>query len=659
MEQMTNKPEILAPAGDRDSFLAGLSAGAEAIYCGLKHFSARMEAENFSVAELAALTELAKRKSCRVYLALNSLVKPEETTKAGRLLDRVVRRVKPDALIVQDLALLSLARQTGYAGDLHLSTLACVSQPAALPVIRKAFGVDRVVLPRELTIDEIKALDAARPEGLELECFVHGALCYAVSGRCYWSSYLGGKSGLRGRCVQPCRRLYASGGQPEKRHFSCLDLSFDVLAKSLLEVPGLTAWKIEGRKKGPHFVFYTVRAYQLLRDQPGDAKARKTAQELLERALGRPSSHFFILPQRPHTPIRTDLEQGSGLFIGRAGKSKAGRTQLRPRQELLPGDRVRLGGQDRPGHFLYTVSKYQPKGGLISLPKAADKTPAGTPAFLIDRREPELKSRIGALAGELQAFRAEDPAASSFSPDLPEPLSTSIKTRFMHVFSGRLPQGKRAGLTGLWLSGRSLEGAAKTVLPKLWFWLPPVIWPDREQSWRNLLSAALKKGARQFILGAPWQIGLFESTARLKLWAGPFCNLTNPLALEELRRTGFSGAFISPELPRSDLLGLPARSPLPLGLVFKGFWPLCVSRIMPPELKTGQPVTSPKKETSWLMQSGQIVYHYPAWPIDLEEQTEELKDAGYALLAQLHLQVPRQVGASQRTSTFNYHLTLQ
>jgi putative protease len=658
MEQMTVKPEILAPAGDRDSFLAAVSAGAEAVYCGLKHFSARMEAENFSVTELAGLADVARSKGTKLYLAMNSLVKPDEPAQAGRLLDRIARRVRPEALIVQDLAMIELARQTGFSGALHLSTLANVSQPAALAPVRKKFGLERVVLPRELSIDEIKAMSQARPEGLELECFVHGALCYAVSGRCYWSSYLGGKSGLRGRCVQPCRRLYKPAGGPEKRHFSCLDLSLDILAKTLLDVPGLAGWKIEGRKKGPHYVFYTVKAYQLLREQPDDPSAKKTAQELLERALGRPSSHFFFLPQRPHTPIRTDLDQGSGLFVGRTSRSKGGRPQLKPRQELLPKDRLRFGTQDQPGHFVYTVSKYLPKGSLVTLPKAAEKTPQGTPAFLVDRREPELQSRISALAGELERFRQTKPAGSSFTPELPRPLAKAIKTRHMHVFSGRLPHGKRSGLTGLWLSRASLDGPSKTVLPKLWFWLPPVIWPDEERTWRNLLDMAIGRGARQFVLGAPWQIGLFSRTDRLELWAGPFCNLANPLAMQELAKAGLTGAFISPELSRQDLLALPAAAPLPLGMVLKGLWPLCVSRITPPELKTGQSLHSPKKEGSWLLKSGQTIYHYPAWPIDLEEKTEELQSAGYAVLAHLHTARPKTVARAKRTSSFNWGLSL-
>ena len=132
MTNSSNVPEILAPAGDREAFLAALAAGADAVYVGLKHFSARMQADNFSMADLAALTALAHARGSRVYVAMNTLVKPSDVESAGRLLDRLTKTVRPDALIVQDLAMAELARQTGYEGELHLSTLANVSHPAAL-----------------------------------------------------------------------------------------------------------------------------------------------------------------------------------------------------------------------------------------------------------------------------------------------------------------------------------------------------------------------------------------------------------------------------------------------------------------------------------------------------------------------------------------------
>ena len=181
------RPEILAPAGDTPSFLAALAAGADAIYLGLKHFSARMQAENFGLTELSRLTDLAHAESARVYVAMNTLIKPDEPAAAYRLISRLTTQARVDGLIVQDLAMIDLARQAGFAGELALSTLANVTHPGAL-VEAKNLGANRVILPRELSIDEIRLMGEACPEGLDLELFIHGALCYCVSGRCYWSS---------------------------------------------------------------------------------------------------------------------------------------------------------------------------------------------------------------------------------------------------------------------------------------------------------------------------------------------------------------------------------------------------------------------------------------------------------------------------------------
>jgi len=189
---------ILSPAGDRDSFLAAIAAGADAIYCGMKKFSARMTAKNFALNELAALTDLARENKTKVYIAFNSILKPDEMAMAGGLVERLEKEVRPDALIISDLALPPLARQAGFSGEIHLSALGNLSFPSGLRLLAEKLGITGAVVPRELNIDEIKMMASSCPKGLSLEVFVHGALCYGVSGRCYWSSYFGGKSGLRG-----------------------------------------------------------------------------------------------------------------------------------------------------------------------------------------------------------------------------------------------------------------------------------------------------------------------------------------------------------------------------------------------------------------------------------------------------------------------------
>ncbi len=655
----------MAPAGNRVSFLAALAAGADAVYCGMKQFSARMEAKNFSFEELDRLTKLAHGMGVKVYIAFNSLLKPVDLNRAAEHLDALSRWVKPDGLIIQDISLVSLARQAGFEGEIHLSTLANVSFPAALKLIREKFGIDRVVVPRELNIDEIKTLAKACPDGLGLEVFVHGALCYGVSGRCYWSSYLGGKSGLRGRCVQPCRRLYTWKKQ-KQRFFSCQDLSLDVLAKVLLSIPRVRAWKIEGRKKGPHYVYYTAKAYKILRDFGSDPEKKKFALSLLELSLGRTGTHYNFLPQRPQNPVNIKGQTGSGLLVGKL-QGASNKPYLIPKVELLPGDTLRLGYEDEPWHAIQTVSKYIPKRGRLYLKLSMKRRPAkAAPVFLTDRRESELKG----LLSQLEKKFADIPSSKINIQE--------IKARLPHKSSKREPSfeisiyrkpGKvktNAQETGFWLSAQSHMGMPGHLYPKTWWFLPPAVWPDGENELKSLVTLAIEKGGRNFILNAPWQIAFFadkikskKSGRRLNLWAGPFCNLTNPLSMDALVSFGFSGAIVSPELGSKDYLMLPKQSPLPLGIVLSGNWPLCVSRIISKNIREKEFFTSPRGEQAWVSNYGSDFWVYPNWKLDISKKKDELKRAGYRLFIHLVEPLPKGVKLKERPGMWNWDLELK
>lgn len=648
-----SKPELLAPAGDTDSFLAAIAAGADAVYCGLKNFSARMEAENFSLTELAGLTDLAHAKGVRVYVAMNNLLKAPELDQAGRLVQRLARMVGPDALIVQDLGMPELARQAGFTGELHLSTLANGGTIAGLPQILK-LGVNRLVLPRELSIDEIKSIAASCPEGLGLEVFVHGALCYAVSGRCYWSSYLGGKSGLRGRCVQPCRRQYQQKSS-KTAFFSCDDLSLDVLVRPLAGVKQVVSWKIEGRKKGPHYVFYTVKAYKMLRDEGSDPLQRKSAQTLLEMALGRPGSHYNFLGHRPSNPIADREQTGSGHVVGKV--QGGGKAFVSPRELLKSGDLLRIGYEDQAGHQTVKIRRDLPKGGRLELPRSEGRpAPQGTPVFLVDRRERELQALLAELKQGLGTDRT--PPESTFEAVLPKRVRSKGKPREMDVWRTLPARLGNQSEQAVWLVPGLERNISKNIFGRIWWWLPPVTWPAEEKAWSECLDNMVRLGARSFVLNAPWQLGFFAKPERCVFWAGPMCNTSNPLALAELSRQGFAGAFVSPELDREGFLELPGLSPLPLGILAKGFHPLCVSRIRSENLREREPFQSPKGEQFWSRTYGQLVWTFPNWALDLSQKWSELEKAGYALLARLHEPVPDKVTLKERQGLWNWDLKM-
>ncbi len=664
---MSKKPEILAPVGETGAFLAALAAGADAVYLGLKAFTARMESENFSMAELSRLVELAHKEDRKVFVALNSLLKPDDLVSAGKLIAKLARDVGPDAIIVQDVGALELARQAGFQGELHLSTLANLTHPASIQVA-KNLGAARVILPRELNLDEVRQCDKACPPGLSLEVFIHGALCYCVSGRCYWSSYMGGKSSLRGRCVQPCRRTYQQNGDYDK-FFSCQDLSLDVLTKVLTALPRVVSWKIEGRKKGPHYVYHVVSAYKLLRDNPNDPKARNQAEDILAHALGRPRTKGTFLPQKPRPPVQPGQQTSSGLFVGKVhavgamNKMRQPGYGFRARQELLRGDYLRIGYQDEPWHFTSRVAKPIRKGDVFHLRPPGDKSPEpGTPIFLIDRREPELSKKLNEWQAKLDRCQGQEPASVDFTPHLPKPIRPAPAMDMTLAWQLPTRQGGSKGrgapeINALWLSEGTLKTAPKSSLARLWWWLPPVIWPDEEASWRKTVKQALKQGAANFVLGSPWQAAFFKES-QAQLLAGPFCNASNAAALKIYQDLGLSGAIVSPELSRSDLLALPKQSPLPLGVVLSGFWPMGLSRWPLAGVKPNQPFTSPMNEFFWLRRHGQNTWLYPGWALDLSQQRKELQAAGYGWMVHINEDPPPSLPKSTRVSTFNWKLKL-
>jgi putative protease len=445
-----------------------------------------------------------------------------------------------------------------------------------------------------------------------------------------------------------------SQGREARRYFSCLDLSLDVLAKVLRGIPQVRGWKIEGRKKGPHYVYYVVSAYRLLRDHGGDAQAKKDALHLLSCALGRPGTHYHFLPQRPQNPVNSGEQTGSGLFIGRI-QGGVRQAFLSPRQELLSGDLLRIGYEDAPGHRIERLGRSVPKGGRYALPAAAGGAPKGTPVFLIDRREKALEERLQQLDAELAEFAPTAGARpSAFKARLPQPAPAAFAAVEVKVYR-HLPPSPLPHRVGVWLSSEALAAAPVRLHRSVWWWLPPALFPEDEVPLRALIRSVRSRGGQRFVLNDPWQAALFTpDPAGATLWAGPFCNLANPLALETAAALGFKGAIVSPELASSDFLKLPGRSPLPLGVAVGGNWPLCVARVLSAELQPQAPLHSPKGEDAWAVRHGTLYWVYPNWELDLGKRTEVLRRAGYRLFVHLVEPMPASVKRKHRPGLWNW-----
>ncbi len=259
--------ELLAPAGDISCANAAIDAGADAIYLGLKNFSARASAGNFGEEELAALCARAHVLGVRVHAALNTLVKQSEVKDfVGAVI--AAHNAGVDAVIIQDIFLGAYLKRTYPQLTLHLSTQAGVNNIYGARLAAD-YGFERVILARETPLSEIERIAKI----IETEVFVQGALCTCFSGQCYLSSFAGGNSGNRGRCKQPCRKLYSIDreGFGERAYaLSLSDLSVGGEISRLLEA-GVYSFKIEGRMRRPEYVSAAVRYYRNLLDgRPGE-----------------------------------------------------------------------------------------------------------------------------------------------------------------------------------------------------------------------------------------------------------------------------------------------------------------------------------------------------------------------------------------------------
>lgn len=206
-------PELLAPAGTLESALTAYKYGADAVYAGLGRFNAREMGENFSFDDMSRLSAHAKKLGKKFYLTLNTLVKEPELPDLFAFLDRV-DELEPDALILQDIGVFNLLKRYYPHWELHGSTQMGIHNSAGLAVAGQ-MGFSRVILERQVTLEEMRRLTASSP--VEVEVFVHGALCCGLSGHCLFSSWIGGWSGNRGRCKQPCRRRYHGSAGGEKK----------------------------------------------------------------------------------------------------------------------------------------------------------------------------------------------------------------------------------------------------------------------------------------------------------------------------------------------------------------------------------------------------------------------------------------------------------
>lgn len=375
--------ELLAPAGNWDALIAAVENGADAVYLGGQAFNARQSADNFTLDMIKKAVEYAHLRGAKIYITVNTLLHSQELNEA---LDYVfaLYNLDIDAVIIQDLGLLSLLRELLPDLTVHASTQMTVHNAEGVTLLQQQ-GVKRVVLARELSLPEIQNIKDS--VSAELEVFTHGALCYSYSGQCLFSSLVGGRSGNRGRCAQPCRlayTLYSENGHKQasdgKYLLSPSDQALIEYLPALQDI-GIHSLKIEGRMKRAEYVAIVTRSYRQVLDQLA-GKAPVTGPEVLKQEMARVFNRNFTPGYLdPSVLKRLSIQRPNnrGVNIGRViSQDSHGRTAVRLQESLSVGDGVEI-----------WVSRGQ------------------GPAFTVERMEVEGRPVNSAAAGETVVIQAD------------------------------------------------------------------------------------------------------------------------------------------------------------------------------------------------------------------------------------------------------------
>ena len=579
MRRVTDLPELLAPAGDMECLAAAISAGADAVYLGGLKFGARAFAKNFSPEELSWAVKLCHLHGVRLYVTLNTLIYDKEIEEAVAYAESL-HRIGVDALIVADLGIASLIRERIPDLEIHASTQMGVHNRAGADVAY-SLGAARVVLARECSGADIKKItEEAKPE---IEVFLHGALCVCHSGQCLFSSMVGGRSGNRGECAQPCRLPYNNG----KYILSLKDLSLANHIKELVS-SGVSSLKIEGRMKSPSYVFEVTSIYRRLLDECREATREENAR--LSAAFSRggfTDGYFTSRIASGMTGVRSEDDKQASKSVEAAGTVKPlPKIKLDMKCELHEGAPAVIYAEAEVSSRIDRASSKISATALSDSPEAARSAPL-TPESVSERlaklgATPFVKGECSVAVDEginlspssLNALRRE--ACDGLLASLGKPLDDLIGKKRLSAPRVTLNMGNttpvtrkitalfhntdalselitkdKASLSGMDIAFVPLFDIEKinpsAYTPELGVYIPPVIMESEWEEVKSALSVAVERGASSALLGNISHIELIKDTP-LKPYGDLRLNTSNAYSRAALSALGVDDIILSPEL---------------------------------------------------------------------------------------------------------------
>ena len=652
------KIEILAPAGNLDSLLAGIHSGADAVYFGYGELNARRNAKNFDEQSLAEASRLCKERGVKMHMTVNTMVYDREYDEVLRTLE-IACKYGIDALIVQDLGVAKIVREAAPEMKMHASTQLTVHNVSGAWQA-KELGFSRVVLAREMSREEILQVTTQVP--VETEVFVHGALCMCVSGQCYMSSVIGERSGNRGLCAQPCRLPFASGRKGDSGYaLSLKDLSLADRVKELMEL-GVDSFKIEGRMKRPEYVAAAVSQFK---------EAVRGAQADMDLMAA-------VFSRSGFTKGYFDAKLGQEMFGTRQKEDVlASQKVLKKLSDMASKDVARVGVD-----FAFTMKENEPavlsasdeEGHTVQaqgeIPQQALKAPTteelvwrslektgGTfyylnslicdlgdgliyPASQLNSLRREALDKLTQLRGEIHEIPFHKPEKQPVPKHIGvqgEKLPLRAAVREISQITERM--GEVCELISVPLDEllKNKNNLPKEIVPKISVSLPRVVFGDDEKYLAERLNECKHLGIMHLSTGNLG--GVYLGRKMGFVLHGEFgLNIANAGCLAEYERLGLSDCLLSFELSlaRARAVG----GTLPRGLLIYGKLPLMVTRNCPIRLsgcrdcKGFGTLTDRKKEVFEVRCTGRRYSEiFNSKPVYLADKLEEVSGIDYGLLS--------------------------
>jgi len=578
-----SKLKLLSPAGSMAALCAAVQNGADEVYIGASNFSARGNAVNFSDQELFDAVAYAKPRGTKVFLALNTLIYQNEFDKAKSLI-KTACDAGIDALIVQDTGIAAAVREMAPEMPLHASTQMTIhSTDGAL--FAKKMGFERVVLSRELSADRIREICANA--NIETEVFVHGAICMSYSGKCLMSSMIGGRSGNRGLCAQPCRQLYECNGK--KGYFlSPRDMCL-VNDIAELENMGVASVKIEGRMKSPEYVATVTRIYRkAIDDKRISNEDMKELTEIFCRGdkftrgfYGGEFGSKMIIPNQSNDETGRNV---SPELLKKAKESFVKDTRKSGIDIELDGTKLTLSQKDKS----VTVCATAEDVSAISRDRAEEQLKKlGSTPFYAENIcvSGECNIRISTLNG-MRREAAEKLAQKLIDRkkvyDYDQHIKgDSIKNHFKLCASVTDMAQARAvaeqGIDRLYISLNALQECNGLPGTEVFAYLPTIISNDEKESVRTSAVRAVDIGVKGFVCDSIEAICLAREFG-LPIIGGAGLNITNKPALDFYKLQGLSAATLSAELSARKLNDLANAAILPAEVMVYGRYQLMITQ---------------------------------------------------------------------------------